>query len=43
MSLANLGQKPNACAAFARLDRDFPSAPASVKERAMAEKQKAGC
>ncbi len=43
MSLAQLGQKPNACAAYARLDHDFPTAPAPIKERAADEKKKAGC
>ena len=43
MSLANLGQKPNACAAFARLDRDFPSAPDTIKQRSAEEKKKAAC
>jgi len=43
MSLANLGQKANACAAYARLDHDFPAAPAPIKERNAEEKKKAGC
>ncbi len=43
MSLANLGQKPNACAAYARLDHDFPAAPAPIKERNAEEQKKAGC
>ena len=33
MSLGNLGKKSEACSAFARLDRDFPTAPANVKDR----------
>jgi tol-pal system protein YbgF len=43
MSLAQLGQKSNACAAYARLDHDFPTAPAPIKEHAADEKKKAGC
>jgi tol-pal system protein YbgF len=43
MALGNLGQKADACRAFTRLDRDFPSAPANIKERATSEKQRLGC
>jgi len=43
MALSQLGQKADACRAFARLDRDFPSAPAAVKERAGDEKKRLGC
>ena len=43
MSLGSLGKKQEACSAFARLDRDFPSAPANVKERETSERQQAGC
>ena len=43
MSLGQLGQKADACRAFARLDRDFPSAPSNVKERAADEKKRLGC
>jgi tol-pal system protein YbgF len=43
MSLGNLGKKGNACSAFARLDRDFPTAPANVKEREASERQQLGC
>jgi tol-pal system protein YbgF len=43
MSLSNLGHKTDACRAFARLDRDFPAAPANIKERAASEKKRAGC
>jgi tol-pal system protein YbgF len=43
MSLGNLGQKANACSAFARLERDFPAAAGNIKERAIAEKQRLGC
>lgn len=43
MSLANLGQKDNACRSFARLDRDFPQAAAEIKDRSGAEKKRLGC
>lgn len=43
MSLANLNQKADACRAYARLQRDFPTAPQSIKERLASEKQRAGC
>jgi len=43
MSLGQLGQKADACRAFARLDRDFPGAPGNVKERAADEKKRLGC
>lgn len=43
MALGQLGQKADACRAFARLDRDFPSAPSTVKERAGDEKKHLGC
>ena len=43
MSLGQLGQKADACRAFARLDRDFPSAPGNVKDRAGDEKKRLGC
>lgn len=43
MSLGQLGQKADACRAFARLDRDFPSAPAPIKDRATQEKKQLGC
>jgi tol-pal system protein YbgF len=42
-SLAALGQKPNACAVYGRLEHDFPVAPAPIKERAAADKQKLAC
>lgn len=41
MSLGNLGQKADACRAYGRLDRDFPTAPA--KDRAVDEKKKLSC
>jgi tol-pal system protein YbgF len=43
LSLGQLGRKPDACGAFARLDRDFPSASAEVKTRAADEKKRLGC
>jgi tol-pal system protein YbgF len=43
MALGQLGQKADACRAFSRLDRDFPSAPGNVKERAGDEKKHLGC
>ncbi|HYC14937.1 MAG TPA: tol-pal system protein YbgF, partial [Stellaceae bacterium] len=43
MSLANLGQKENACRAFQRLDRDFPQAQSYIRERENAEKRRVGC
>lgn len=43
MSLGNLGKKAEACAAFTRLDRDFPTAPANIKERVASERQQLGC
>jgi tol-pal system protein YbgF len=43
MSLGNLGQKKDACLAFVRLDRDFPSAPGNVKEHEASERQQLGC
>ena len=43
MSLTNLNQKPDACRAFARLQRDFPTVSPPIKERLVSEKQRAGC
>jgi tol-pal system protein YbgF len=43
MSLTNLDQKADACRAYARLERDFPSPPPSIKERVNSEKQRARC
>jgi tol-pal system protein YbgF len=43
MALGQLGQKADACRAYARLDRDFPTAPANIKDRAGDEKKKLGC
>ena len=43
MSLGNMGQKANACAALRRLDRDFPQLPANLRGPAAGEKQHLGC
>ena len=43
MSLGSLGKKQEACSAYARLDRDFPTAPANIKERQTSERQQLGC
>jgi tol-pal system protein YbgF len=43
MALGNLGKKTEACSAFTRLDRDFPSAPANIKDREATERQRLGC
>ncbi len=43
LSFGSLNQKSNACLALARLDRDFPTAPPNIKERATSEKQRLGC
>jgi tol-pal system protein YbgF len=43
MSLNGLGKKQDACSAFARLDRDFPTAASNIKEREASERQQAGC
>ena len=43
ISLGNTGHKAEACAAFGRLDRDFPNAPPSVKANERGEKRRLGC
>src|SRR5262249_1048558 len=43
MSLANIGQKKEACLTFNQLHHDFPQASANIKERATQEKQHLGC
>jgi tol-pal system protein YbgF len=43
LSLSSLNQKPEACTALGRLDRDFPAAPTNVKDRATLEKRRLGC
>ncbi len=43
MSLAQLGQLADACKTFAQLAKEFPTAPANVKERASRERQRYNC
>lgn len=43
MSLGGLDKKREACAAFKKLLKDFPDAPAGVKNTVTREKQKYGC
>ncbi len=43
ISLGNQGRKQDACFAFARLERDFPSVGTSAKERLTSEKKRYGC
>ena len=43
MSLAGLDKKREACAAFDKLLKDFPSANAGLKNTVAREKQKSGC
>ena len=43
MSLAGLDKKRAACMAFDKLLKDFPDAPAGVKNTVTREKQKNGC
>ena len=43
MSLAQLGKKQDACAAFRELSTKFPSAPPLLKSKADGERQRAGC
>jgi tol-pal system protein YbgF len=43
MALGHANQKQNACVAFAQLDREFPHPPATIRERALAEKKRLGC
>lgn len=43
MSLANAGQKDNACRAYQRLDRDYPQAASEIRDRSGAEKKRLGC
>ena len=43
MSLARANQKQNACVALAQLDQAFPSASATIKTHADAEKKRLGC
>lgn len=43
MSLGEIGQKDDACSAFAQLSKQFPGAPSNVKDRATRERKKLGC
>lgn len=43
MSLANLGNKQEACTALAQLQKKFAHAPANILDRATRERQRAGC
>jgi tol-pal system protein YbgF len=43
MSLGNQGRKQDACFAFARLERDFPTLAPALKEREANEKKHFGC
>jgi tol-pal system protein YbgF len=43
MSLANTGQKDQACGAYKRLDRDYPQAAGEIRDRSGAEKKRLGC
>ena len=43
MTLGNLGQKSDACKAFARLDHDFPGAATNVKEQEASERHSLRC
>lgn len=43
MSLNRLGQKDAACGSFTELDRRYPNAAAHIRNRAGAERRRAGC
>ncbi len=43
MSLAEIGQKEDACRAFLELERQFPDAPTNLRDRASRERQRRGC
>lgn len=43
MSLGEIGSKGDACTALSQLDKQFPGAPANIKERATGERQRLGC
>jgi tol-pal system protein YbgF len=43
MSLYQMGQQEEACSAFSELENNFPGAPASLKQRAASESERAGC
>ena len=43
MSLGEIGAKNDACTAFGQLAKQFPGAPANIKERAERERTRLGC
>jgi tol-pal system protein YbgF len=43
LALAQIGEKPDACEAFAQLGRQFPTAPQSLQDRAKLERQRMAC
>ncbi|HVG80728.1 MAG TPA: tol-pal system protein YbgF, partial [Methylomirabilota bacterium] len=43
LALAQIGEKADACEAFAQLGRQFPTAPQSLKDRAQRERQRLTC
>ncbi len=43
MTLTNLNQKPEACAAFGQFNKEFPQAPVALKQLAQTERGRAGC
>lgn len=43
MSLAQLGKRPDACAAFKDVGSKFPNAPTQLKAKAQSERQRIGC
>jgi tol-pal system protein YbgF len=43
VSLESMGEKQQACQTFARVLKDHPDAPSSLKQRAESEKKQAGC
>src|SRR5690606_9417707 len=43
MSLGEIGARQDACTALNQLDKQFPGAPANIKERAAVERQRLGC
>jgi tol-pal system protein YbgF len=43
LALAQIGEKSDACEAFAQLGRQFPTAPQSLKDRAQRERQRLAC
>lgn len=43
LALAQIGEKADACEAFAQLGRQFPTVPQSLKDRAQRERQRLAC